>query len=82
MVKVILLTVALALSGCAATKPPAPVYITAPAAKPPVIARPALDSEKINDKSSDSQVIQHLTSTVAQLIKYSRQLETALDAYK
>lgn len=81
-----ILTSALAvtLAGCASTPAPAPVAIPVSScpALPALPPKPALPLETLPKGATASQTIEALTQSLAVCTRYSRALETYIDALK
>lgn len=78
--KIITVFLALSLVGCACD--PVIKYVYVPPKEPPVIARPALETDNIKPEDDDGTVIQLHRITIKTLQKWGLELEAALDAYR
>jgi len=76
--KIICIVWAIALVGCACDQ----IYVKVPPKEPPVIERPALDTDNIKPDDDDGTVIQLHRITIKTLQKWGLELEAALDAYR
>ena len=74
------LILVLFLSGCACK--PVIEYVKVPPKEPPVITRPALATDTLEEGDNPGVVIKKFRLTITQLQQWGLELETALDAYR
>lgn len=66
------------VSACSTCKP---VYVSAAIPAPPPLARPILETSKLDVTSSDGEVVRGYRVTIEQLIQYSTSLEKIVETY-
>lgn len=66
------------VSACSTCKP---VYVSAALPVPPALARPLLETSKLDVTSSDGEVVRAYRVTIEQLIGYSTSLEKIVETY-
>ena len=70
--------IATAISACSTCKP---VYVSANLPVPPALARPLLETSKLDVTSTDGEVVKAYRVTIEQLIGYSTSLEKIVETY-
>lgn len=70
--------IATVVSACTTCKP---VYVSAAIPAPPSLARPILETSKLDVTSSDGEVVRAYRVTIEQLIGYSTSLEKIVETY-
>ena len=70
--------IAAAISACSTCKP---VYVSATVPVPPALARPLLETSKLDVTSSDGDIVRAYRVTIEQLIQYSTSLEKIVETY-
>lgn len=70
--------IATAISACSLCKP---VYVSANIPVPPSLARPLLETSKLDVTSTDGEVVRAYRVTIEQLIGYSTSLEKIVETY-
>ena len=70
--------IATAISACSTCKP---VYVSANIPVPPALARPLLETSKLDVTSTDGEVVRAYRVTIEQLIGYSTSLEKVVETY-
>jgi len=71
--------IATIVSACSTCKP---VYVSATIPTPPALARPILETSKLDVTSSDGEVVRGYRVTIEQLIQYSTSLEKIVETYR
>lgn len=71
--------IAAAISACSTCKP---VYVSTAIPTPPSLARPILETSKLDVTSSDGEVVRAYRVTIEQLIGYSTSLEKIVETYE
>lgn len=66
------------VSACSTCKP---VYVSADIPAPPSLARPILETSKLDVTSSDGETVRAYRVTIEQLIQYSTSLEKIVETY-
>lgn len=66
------------VSACSTCKP---VYVSAAIPAPPPLARPILETSKLDVTSSDGETVRAYRVTIEQLIQYSTSLEKIVETY-
>ena len=88
MGKIILLTLALILSGCHTTPEPEIIYktVNVPIMEqciiPPDLQRPVLPILTLDDSSNKDDIAKSYIISIEMLIEYSKEMEQALSVYK
>ena len=67
------------VSACSTCKP---VYVATAIPAPPSLARPTLETSKLDVTSSDGEVVRGYRVTIEQLIQYSTSLEKIVETYR
>lgn len=67
------------VTACSTCKP---VYVSAAIPAPPSIARPLLETSKLDVTSSDGETVRAYRVTIEQLIQYSTSLEKIVETYR
>jgi len=70
--------IATAISACSTCKP---VYVSTAIPVPPALARPLLETSKLDVTSTDGEVVRAYRVTIEQLIGYSTSLEKIVETY-
>ncbi len=70
--------IATVISACSTCKP---VYVSTAIPVPPALARPLLETSKLDVTSSDGEVVRAYRVTIEQLIGYSTSLEKIVETY-
>ena len=70
--------IATAISACSTCKP---VYVSTAIPVPPALARPLLETTKLDVTSTDGEVVKAYRVTIEQLIGYSTSLEKIVETY-
>lgn len=70
--------IATAISACSLCKP---VYVSTAIPVPPALARPLLETSKLDVTSTDGEVVRAYRVTIEQLIGYSTSLEKIVETY-
>ena len=75
IIKTLLIWYILICCGCTRT-------IVLKPAPPPIVERPILAVTKINNESTNDQVVKYYRITIEQLMSYSKQLELIVNEYR
>lgn len=77
-----LLLIVLLLVGCTTKEIVRIEYVKVPPKEPPVIVRPALETEYLKAENDSGMVLQAHRITIKRLQQWGLELEAALDAYR